>query len=87
MNIFQRFLRRVGLSRYKIIHDQELGYCAAHRDDLGWWAIDGFGESSQSTGSIATPIWRHLWVDDIAEAGERINRHATNRGRTIVWEA
>lgn len=85
--MFATLRRLLGLSRYRIIHDPELGYCPAYNMDLyGWVAIDKRGEESQAVDCIAKPLWRGLWVDTKEEAGARINKHATDRGRAIVWE-
>jgi len=74
--------------RYKIIHDPGCGYCACSRDDMGMWhALDCRGHPGLYTdSSLLTGMCRdNYFVDTVEKAGKRVNLHATNRGRTIVW--
>jgi hypothetical protein len=74
--------------RYKIIHDPECGYCACWRNEYGsWQALDGRGHDGLYTDSdLLTGLCRYeYFVEAVEKAGKRVNLHATNRGRTIVW--
>lgn len=86
--LIKRLVKSAAPSTYKIVHDPKLGYVPAFKDNsFGWRAIDGHGEVSQYIDAISDPMWSQLWVSTEEAAGERINLHATSRGRTEVWSA
>lgn len=70
---------------YRIVYDAEYGFFAAFRDTWGWWAIRDDGQAGVHPSSVTT-IPEFYFVRTEKEAGDRINKHATNRGRSIVWE-
>lgn len=74
--------------RYKIMHDPQCGYCACWRNEHGGWqALDRNGHDGLwLSSSLLTGMCRYdYFVDTVEAAGARVNLHATNRGRTIVW--
>ena len=77
------FLRRL-FSRYRIVHDPELGYSAQYFDIIGWCGID----EQMSIGCYHRDIQqfpKFYFVDTLEKAGERINKHASNRDQKTVW--
>jgi len=70
--------------RYQIVHEPELGYCAYWRGEYGWQALDQSGKAGVHIGTETT-FTNWYFVPTIEAAGERINRHSNNRGRSVVW--
>lgn len=71
----------------RIVADPEHGYCAMHRDECGWWAIDGDGVSGPAIDDTYGISINDYWSTTEEEAGRRVNLFATCRGRKVVWEA
>jgi hypothetical protein len=72
--------------RYKIIHDPQFGFCACYKGEYGWCSITEYGDESVQIGSGFENTFRStLFVSTVEAAGERINLHANNRGRSVVW--
>lgn len=72
-------------AKYRIVQDPELGYCGQVRDYIGWWALEANGTSGVSADDAV--IFLDYWCPDEANAGARINKHATSRGQKIIWSA
>lgn len=71
---------------YKIIHDPRLGYIACWWDFSDWWGLTEHGTDCVDIDTAMDPFYgKKLWCETEAEAGKRINLHATRGGRKTVW--
>lgn len=84
IDMFDWFPRR---KQYRIIRVPEHDYCAEFHEGLfGWLAIRPNGTTGVShRDTVSFP--NNYFVPTEAEAGARINRHATGRGQRVVWSA
>lgn len=84
MNIIDRVKRWFSRPNYTIVHEPARGYCAYWRGEYSWQALDEHGEAGVHIGHETTFV-NAYYVETIEAAGERVNRHAANRGRKTVW--